>query len=150
MQQAPALPAVTTLHRWLSAGMWPISGALPADPPETQRRIWLDHAISCQIYPAQSGIGEDGGSSLCRPVIGTPMVRQARALAPGTVLRHLNLAVIWLRSGGAGACRTTPFPARSILRNLELSGPPEPSALARRNGLSSVPPRRSRAGRWLQ
>jgi hypothetical protein len=60
VQQAAALPAVTALHRWLSAGMWPISGALPADPPETRRRIWLDHAISRQIYLAQSGISEDG------------------------------------------------------------------------------------------
>lgn len=51
-QQMAALPAVTALHRRLSAGMWPISGALPADPPETRRRIWLDHAISRQIYLA--------------------------------------------------------------------------------------------------
>jgi hypothetical protein len=59
-QQMAALPAVTALHRWVLDGIWPISGALPADPPETRRRIWLDHAISRQIYLAQSGISEDG------------------------------------------------------------------------------------------
>lgn len=162
-------PAMIALRGQIPAGAWRIPPR-PTSPPALrptslapQAWDWLGQAISCQIHLAQSGNGGKA-DTLCaglenRPAIGACGAQQAPALPAVTALHRWVLDGIWPTSrgpagrssweGGAGSGRTMPFPARSILRNLELARIAEAFSSGPENRPALAPAGCSRAGHCL-